>query len=158
MVYPLVLLALGWAGIGINTGSVVLILLGTQWYILFNVIAGATAIPQELREAAAVYRMGRAERWRRLILPGVFPALVTGWVTAVGGAWNASMVAEYVHFGDKVLTADGLGATISLTAGRGEFAMLAASVLAMCVVVVGFNRLVWQRLHRVAGERFSLGK
>ncbi|MBI5394223.1 MAG: ABC transporter permease subunit [Verrucomicrobia bacterium] len=158
MLYPLVLLALGWAGVGINTGSVVLILLGTQWYILFNVIAGATAIPQELREAAVVYRMGRAERWRRLILPGVFPALVTGWVTAVGGAWNASIVAEYVHFGHKVLTADGLGATISLATDRGDFAMLAASVLAMCVAVVGFNRLVWQRLYRVAEERFSLSK
>lgn len=158
MVYPLALAALGWAGVGIHTGSIVLILLGTQWYILFNVIAGATAIPQELREAAAVYRMGRAERWRRLILPGVFPALVTGAVAAAGGAWNASLVAEVAHFGDKMLTADGLGATICLAAGRGEFAMLAAAMLTMCVVAAGFNRLVWHRLHRVAGERFSLGK
>ncbi len=158
MVYPLVLLALGRAGIGINTGSIVLILLGTQWYILLNIISGATAIPQELREAAAVYRMGRAERWRRLILPGIFPAVVTGWVSAVGGAWNASVVAEVVHFGDKVLTTDGLGATISLAAGRGEFAMLAASMLVMCVVAAGFNRLVWQRLQSVAEGGFSLGK
>jgi NitT/TauT family transport system permease protein len=158
VVYPLALLALDWAGVGINTGSVALILLGTQWYILLNVIAGATAIPQELREAAAVYRMGRAERWRRLILPGVFPAFVTGWVSAMGGAWNASLVAEVVRVGDKVLTADGLGATICLAAGRGEFALLAAGVLATCVVTAGFNRLVWHRLQRVAEERFSLSK
>lgn len=158
MVYPLVLVALGWAGVGIHTGSIVLILLGTQWYILLNVVGGAAVIPQELREAAAVYRMGRAERWRRLILPGIFPALVTGAVAAAGGAWNASLVAEVVHLGDKVLTADGLGATICLAASRGEFALLAAVVLATCVVAAGFNRMVCHRLHRVAEERFSLGK
>ena len=100
-------------------------LLGTQWYILFNVIAGAMAIPNDLREAAVVYRMTGWERWKRLILPAVFPYLVTGWVTAAGGAWNASIVAEAVQSGKETLTADGLGATISLATNQGEFAMLA---------------------------------
>jgi NitT/TauT family transport system permease protein len=158
MVYPLVILALKWAGVGINFGSVVLMMLGTQWYILFNVIAGAMAIPQELREAAVVYRMSRWERWRRLILPGIFPHLVTGWVTATGGAWNASIVAEYVHFGADALTATGLGAMISVATDRGDFPMLAASVVLMCVTVVGINRVVWQRLYRLAEDRFSLTK
>jgi NitT/TauT family transport system permease protein len=158
MVYPLALLALHALGLTINTASAVLMLLGTQWYILFNVIAGASAIPQDLREAAQVYRMGRLEQWRRLILPGIFPALVTGWVTATGGAWNASIVAEYVHFGRETLTAHGLGAKISVVTDHGDYPMLAACVLAMCVAVVGINRVVWQRLYRLAEERFSLAK
>jgi len=158
MVYPLVLLALKLAGVGIGIGSVALMMLGTQWYILFNVIAGAMAIPQDLREAAMVYRLGAVARWRQLILPGIFPYLVTGWVTATGGAWNASIVAEYVHFGKQALTAHGLGATISVATDSGNFPLLAASVLAMCVAVVGINRVLWQRLYRVAEERFSLSK
>ena len=105
-----------------------------------------------------VYRMGRVERWRRLILPGIFPYLVTGWVTAAGGAWNASIVAEYVHYGKEALTATGLGATISLATDKGNFPLLAASVLAMCVAVVGVNRTAWQRLYRLAEERFTLTK
>ncbi len=158
MIYPLALLALHWAGVSINWGSIVLMLLGTQWYVLFNVIAGAMAIPHDLREVAVVYRMGRWERWRRLILPAVFPYLVTGWVTAAGGAWNASIVAEAVQFGGRTLTADGLGATISLATADGKFALLAACVLAMCVAVVGVNRVLWQPLYRVAEEKFSLTK
>jgi Binding-protein-dependent transport system inner membrane component len=89
-------------------------LLGTQWYILFNVIAGAMAIPNDLKEAARVCRFGRLERWRLLILPGIFPHLVTGLVTAAGGAWNASIVAEYFHFKDQVLSTRGLGAIITV--------------------------------------------
>jgi len=156
MVYPLVLFAVHAAGIGLNFGSVALLMLGTQWYILFNVIAGAMAIPQDLHEAAAMYRLSRWERWRRLILPGIFPHVVTGWVTATGGAWNASIVAEYVHYGKEALTATGLGATISLATDRGDYPMLAASVLAMCVAVVGINRLVWRRLYRLAEDNFAL--
>ncbi|HXI82845.1 MAG TPA: ABC transporter permease subunit [Verrucomicrobiae bacterium] len=158
MVYPLALLALHWAGVTINWGSIALMLLGTQWYILFNVIAGAMAIPNDLREAAVVYRMGQWERWRRLIMPAIFPYLVTGWVTAAGGAWNASIVAEAVQSGKETLTADGLGATISLATNQGEFAMLAACVLAMCIAVVGVNRILWQPLYRVAEEKYSLTK
>jgi NitT/TauT family transport system permease protein len=158
MIYPLALLVLHALGVTINYGAVMLMLLGTQWYILFNVIAGAMAIPQDLREVAVVYRMGWLERWKRLILPGIFPSLVTGWVTAAGGAWNASIVAEYVTFGKETLTAKGLGATISIATYHKNFAMLAACVLAMCVAVVGVNRLFWQRLYRVAEDKFALTK
>lgn len=158
MIYPLALLALHWAGVTINWGSIVLMLLGTQWYVLFNVIAGAMAIPYDLREAAVVYRMGRWERWHRLILPAIFPYLVTGWVTAAGGAWNASIVAEAVQFGGTTLTADGLGATISVATAVGHFSMLAACILVMCVAVVGVNRIVWQPLYHLAEERYSLTK
>ena len=158
MLYPLVLIVLHAAGVTINYASVMLILLGTQWYILFNVIAGAMALPQDLREVAVMYRMGPVQKWRRLILPGIFPYLVTGWVTAAGGAWNASIVAEYVHFRQETLVADGLGAAISLATDRGNFAMLAACVLAMCVAVVGINRIVWKRLYNLAEEKFTLTK
>ena len=158
MLYPIVLIVLHAAGVSINFGAVVLILMGTQWYILFNVIAGAMALPQDLREVAVMYRMGRIEKWRRLILPGIFPYLVTGWVTAAGGAWNASIVAEYVPFKKETLVADGVGAAISVATAGEHFAMLAACVLAMCVAVVGINRIVWKRLYNVAEEKFALTK
>ncbi len=103
-------------------------LLGTQWYILFNVIAGATAIPADLREAARIYRVGTLQRFRELYLPAIFPYLVTGWVTAAGGAWNASIVSEYVSFRGQVLAANGLGARISVAAASGDFAVLAAAI------------------------------
>ena len=158
MLYPLVLIVLRAIGMSINIASVILILMGTQWYVLFNVIAGAMALPQDLREVAVMYRMNRWETWRRLILPGVFPYLVTGWVTAAGGAWNASIVAEYIKLGDHTLIADGLGAAISVATDHGDFAMLAACVLVMCVAVVGINRTVWKRLYTVAEEKFALAK
>ena len=158
MLYPLVLIVLHALGVSINYAAVILILLGTQWYVLFNVIAGAMALPQDLREVAVMYRMNRIETWRRLILPGIFPYLVTGWVTAAGGAWNASIVAEYVQFHGETLVADGLGAAISLAPGSGSFAMLAACVLAMCVAVIGVNRLLWKRLYRVAEEKYTVTK
>ena len=98
MLFPLAIAVLSMAGVSLNFGSIVLMLLGTQWYILFNVIAGAMAIPADLREAARSYRLSLAERVKILYVPAVFPYLVTGWVTAAGGAWNASIVAEYVTF------------------------------------------------------------
>jgi len=136
----------------------VLMLLGTQWYILFNVIAGAMAVPSDLREAARSYRLDLKQRFTSLYLPSVFPYLVTGWVTAAGGAWNASIVAEYVTFKGQVLTANGLGAQISLAAERADFPRLAASVTVMAAVVVLFNRTVWKRFYALAEERFSLSK
>jgi NitT/TauT family transport system permease protein len=158
MLFPLVIALLSAAGISLGWGSVVLMLMGTQWYILFNVIAGSMAIPADLREAARSYRLGRRLRFLSLYLPAVFPYLVTGWVTAAGGAWNASIVAEYVTFKGKVLTADGLGAQISLAAERADFPHLAASVAVMAIVVVLFNRTVWRRLYDSAEERYSLSK
>jgi NitT/TauT family transport system permease protein len=158
MLFPLVIAFLKAAGVTLGWGSVVLMLLGTQWYILFNVIAGAMAIPADLREAARSYRMGMRLRLFRLYLPAVFPYLVTGWVTAAGGAWNASIVAEYVTFKGQILTTNGLGAQISLAAERADFPHLAASVLVMAAVVVLFNRTIWRWCYQVAEQRFSLSK
>ena len=158
MLFPLVILALSGAGIGIEVGAVVLMMLGTQWYILFNVIAGAMAIPQDLREVANVSRLTRWQTWRRLILPGIFPSLVTGWVTATGGAWNASIVAEYVHFGHKILIATGLGSTITNATDQGNYGVLAASVLVMATTVVLINKLFWKKLYRIAETQYSLNK
>ena len=158
MLFPLVIAMLKAAGISLGWGSVVLMLLGTQWYILFNVIAGAMAIPADLREAADSYRLDRWLRFRSLYLPAVFPYLVTGWVTAAGGAWNASIVAEFVTFKGQVLTTHGLGAQISIAAERADFPSLAASVILMALIVVAFNRTVWRRLYALAEERFSLSK
>ncbi len=158
MLFPLVIAMLRAAGVSLGWGSVVLMLLGTQWYILFNVIAGSMAIPSDLREAAHSYRLRRRLRFLALYLPAVFPYLVTGWVTAAGGAWNASIVAEFVTFKGQVLTTNGLGAQISLAAERADFPHLAASVMVMAIVVVLFNRTVWKRLYAIAEERFSLSK
>ncbi len=158
MLFPLVIAGLHFAGIGLGWGSVVLMLLGTQWYILFNVIAGATAVPGDLREVSTSYRLARMARFRTLYLPALFPYLVTGWVTAAGGAWNASIVAEYVSYKGQTLTANGLGARISEAAEHGDFARLAASVVIMALTVVIFNRVVWKRCYALAEERFSLSK
>jgi NitT/TauT family transport system permease protein len=158
MLFPAVVAVLTAAGVGLGWGSILLMLLGTQWYILFNVIAGATAIPADLREAARIYRVGILQRFRELYFPAVFPYLVTGWVTAAGGAWNASIVSEYMSFRGQVLAANGLGARISVAAARGEFAVLAAAITVMAAMVALFNRLVWRRLHGVAEGRFSLSR
>jgi NitT/TauT family transport system permease protein len=160
MLFPLVIAALHAAGISLGWGSIALMLLGTQWYVLFNVIAGAMAIPADLREAADSYRISGWRRFRVLHLPAVFPYLVTGWVTATGGAWNASIVAEYVTFRGEVLEANGLGQQISAAAAAEpvRYHLLAASILLMATMVVVFNRTVWRRCYRLAEERFSLNK
>jgi NitT/TauT family transport system permease protein len=158
MLFPAVVLGLRAVGISLGVGSVVLMLLGTQWYVLFNVVAGASAIPADLREAASMFRMSRWQRFRTLYLPSVFTSLVTGWVTAAGGAWNASIVSEYMAFGGEVLTARGLGSTITHAASEGDFPVLGASVAVMALVVVSFNRLVWRRLHAIGEERFTLSR
>jgi NitT/TauT family transport system permease protein len=154
--FPVVLLALIRIGGGLNIGSVVLMLLGTQWYILFNVIAGASAIPSELREAASVFRFNRWQQWTTVVLPGIFPYLVTGLVTASGGAWNASIVAEYFHFQGKTLTTLGLGAQISSATDSGNFPLLMVSTITMAVLVVCVNRLLWRPMYRLAETRFRL--
>jgi NitT/TauT family transport system permease protein len=160
MLFPLVIASLAWAGVSLGWGSILLMLLGTQWYILFNVVAGAMALPADLREAARSYRITGWQRFRVLYFPAVFPYLVTGWVTAAGGAWNASIVAEYVTFKGQVLTTQGIGARISEVSAvkHPDFALLAASTLVMSAVVVLFNRLVWRRCYRLAEERYSLNK
>ena len=154
--FPVVLLGLVRLGGGLGVGSIILMLLGTQWYILFNVIAGAMAIPTELREAASVFRFTRWQRWRTLILPGIFPYLVTGLVTASGGAWNASIVAEYFHFQGKTMSTLGLGAQISAATDSGNSQLLLVSTIVMAMLVVCVNRLVWRPLYRLAGSRYRL--
>jgi len=159
MLFPLVIAVLELAGISLDWGCVVLMLLGTQWYILFNVIAGAMGIPADLREAARSYRLNLWQRFRVLYLPAVYPYLVTGWVTAAGGAWNASIVAEYVTYKGQVIQASqGLGGQISRATSDEKYPLLAASVLVMAMVVVLFNRTVWRRLYDLAERRFSLSK
>jgi NitT/TauT family transport system permease protein len=154
--FPIVLLLLVRVGGGLGLGSIVLLLLGTQWYILFNVIAGAMAIPTDLKEASTLFRFGAKQRWRNLILPGIFPFLVTGLVTASGGAWNASIVAEYFRLKDHTYTTVGLGATISAATDAGNFGLLLGSTVIMALVVVTLNRLVWRRLYRVAADHYTL--
>ena len=134
----------------------ILMLLGTQWYVLFNVIAGAQAVPSDLREATAAFRLSPRQRFFSLEVPGIFPALVTGWVTAAGGAWNASIVAEFLTWKNTVYTVDGLGATISIAATHADYPALAAAVTFMAVTVVGINLVLWRRLRNVAQDRYSL--
>jgi NitT/TauT family transport system permease protein len=154
--FPVVLLLLIRVGGGLGIGSIVLLLLGTQWYILFNVIAGAIAIPTDLKECCSVFRMKGIERWKKLILPGIFPYLVTGMVTASGGAWNASIVAEYFHFKGHIYTTVGLGATISQATDAGNFDLLLAATMMMAATVVTINRLVWRKLYALAESRYRL--
>ena len=154
--FPVLLLLLIRAGGGMGIAAMALMLLGTQWYILFNVIAGAMAIPTDLKEASSVFRFKRWERWRRLILPAIFPYLVTGMLTASGGAWNASIVAEYFHFQGKTLSVRGLGAAISRATDSGNLPVLLAATMVMSVIVVTVNRTLWQRLYRLAATRFKL--
>ena len=154
--FPIVLLMLIRAGGGLGIGSMVLLLLGTQWYVLFNVIAGASAIPSDLKEVTAIFRMGTVERWKKLFLPATFPYLITGFVTASGGAWNASIVAEYFRFHGQTYTITGLGATISAATDSGNFPMLLGGTLVMAALVVTINRLVWRRLYGLAATRYKL--
>jgi NitT/TauT family transport system permease protein len=154
--FPIILLFLLRLRGGLEIAAMLLMLLGTQWYILFNVIAGAMAIPTDLKEAAQVYRFSSWDRWRHLILPGIFPYLVTGMVTASGGAWNASIVAEYFHFQGRIVSTAGLGSTISSASDTGRFDVLLASTLIMATIVVLINRLLWRRLYRLASSRFKL--
>jgi NitT/TauT family transport system permease protein len=137
-------------------GAVILMMLGTVWYILFNVISGASAIPQDLRACTQLTHLSNWQQWRTLWLPGIFPALTTGWITAAGGAWNASIASEYVQYQGKTETATGLGALIFQATDKGNFPVLAASVLAMALFVVFFNRFVWKRLSAIAQERYQL--
>ncbi len=154
--FPIVLLLLIRAGGGLGIASIILLLLGTQWYILFNVIAGSSAIPTDLKEVCGVFRLGNFERWRKLILPAIFPFLITGFITASGGAWNASIVAEYVHFQGRTLSTVGLGAVISQAADSGNSRVLLGATIGMAAMVVTLNRLVWRRLYGLASTRFKL--
>ncbi|MEP7065462.1 MAG: ABC transporter permease subunit [Gemmatimonadota bacterium] len=155
-VFPVLLLALLALPGGLNIAAVALMLLGTQWYLLFNVIAGATAIPYDLRLVAASYRITGWRRWKTLILPAIFPYLVTGMITATGGSWNASIVSEYVTFAGRKQSTIGLGALIAQAAERSDFRLLLAGTLVMAGIVSATNRLGWRRLYALAETRYRL--
>ncbi|MGD0686181.1 MAG: ABC transporter permease subunit, partial [Streptosporangiaceae bacterium] len=143
-------------GISLDYGGVLLMALGAQWYILFNVIAGASAIPTELREMAEEFRFPWKQKWRELILPGIFPYYVTGGITAAGGAWNASIVAEIATYGRHHLAASGLGSYIAQATTRGDFADVLTGIIVMSFYVVVVNRLLWRPLYHLAETRYSL--
>lgn len=134
-----------------------LLVLGAQWYILFNVIAGTNAIPQELLQVSSNLQLNRWLRWREVLLPGIAPYIVTGALTAWGGAWNATIVAEVVHWGDQRLVAHGLGAYITVNTEAGDYARIALGVAMMSAFVVFFNRLLWRPLYDAMERRFRLG-
>jgi NitT/TauT family transport system permease protein len=154
--FPVLLIALVRAGGGLGIGSILLMLLGTQWYILFNVIAGAIAIPSDLKEVSGLFHFSSMQRWTTLILPGIFPYLITGLVTASGGAWNASIIAEYFHLHGQTLSTLGLGAEISRATDHGQFDMLLMATIIMALMVVTINRLVWRPLFQLAETKYRL--
>ncbi|HTA77560.1 MAG TPA: ABC transporter permease subunit [bacterium] len=158
MLFSYVIFVMHLMGIPLNWGAIALMILGAQWYILFNVMAGAMAIPSDLLEAARMYRITGWQRFTKVYLPGIFPYLVTGMVTSAGGTWNASIVAEYVTDKGQTITAFGLGSQISDAAAKADYPMLAASVVVMSLMVVAFNRSVWKKLYRLAEEKYSLSK
>jgi NitT/TauT family transport system permease protein len=154
--FPIILIGLVKIGGGLGIGSIALMLLGTQWYILFNVIAGAMSIPSDLREVSSLYHFSRYQRWTKLILPGIFPYLITGMVTASGGAWNASVYAEYSHLKDSTLQTIGLGSQISAATDSGRFPIILLATIFISIMVITMNRLVWRRLYRLAETRYKL--
>jgi NitT/TauT family transport system permease protein len=154
--FPVALLVILRLPGGLNVGAVLLMLMGAQWYLLFNVIAGASAIPQDLKYTASLLQLSRWHRWRKLILPALFPYVITGAITAGGGAWNASIVAEYVQFGGQTLFTTGVGSLIAQATADGDNPLLLASTLAMILTVVTMNRLVWRRFYRLAEEKYRM--
>lgn len=156
LLYPLIIMLILHYQWNINIGVTPLMILGTQWYILFNVIAGASSIPKDLYQAAANFHLTGWQWWQRLALPGIFPYFVTGAMTAAGGAWNASIVAELVSWGDTTLRATGLGEYIAAHTQNGDFPRIALGTAMMCLFVIGFNRLLWQPLYHLAETRFKL--
>jgi len=155
MVFPLVVLGLGALGVPFGSTAVVLLVLSSQWYILFNVIAAVASAPPQLAEAADIFGLRGAPRWHGLYLPAAFPGLVTGWITATGGAWNGTIVAEYLQAGGTLHATTGLGSLISEATAQANFPLLTGGVLAMSVIVVSWNRFVWRPLGHLAQTRFG---
>lgn len=156
LIYPVVVIGIMTYHLNVEVWVTPLMMLGTQWYILFNVIAGASRIPRDLYLAAANFEVKGWLWWKRLVLPGIFPYYVTGAITAAGGAWNASIVAEWVSWGDMTLKATGLGAYIQSATQQGNFPQIALGTAMMCVFVLAFNHLLWRPLYRLAETRFNI--
>jgi NitT/TauT family transport system permease protein len=155
-IFPFATLFFVYSHININWGSILLMALGSQWYILFNSIAGAQTIPSDLREMADDIGLKGIQRWKKLIIPGIFSAWVTGGVTASGGAWNASIVSEVVSWGATTLTATGLGAYIAEATSKGDWPRIALGIGMMSLFVVGINRVLWRRLYSLAERQYQL--
>ena len=156
LLFPWLVLAMARAGIGLGMGSLLLMALGSQWYILFNVIAAASAVPAELRELADIMRMSAGQRWRQVYLPAVAGAWVSGALATAGGAWNASVVAEVVGTGANAVSTLGLGSYIAAATTTGDAVHAAAGIAVMCALVVLTNVLVWKPLQNLAARRFAL--
>jgi NitT/TauT family transport system permease protein len=156
LLFPVVVIAIIRFHLNVQIWTTPLMILGTQWYILFNVIAGAASLPKELRLAAKNFNLKGWLWWRKLILPGIFPYFVTGAMTAAGGAWNASIVAEVVSWGNHTLRATGLGAYITMSTQYGDFPKIALGISIMCLYVLIVNRLLWQPLYNLAQKRYQL--
>jgi len=156
LLFPFVTVVFIALHVPLNIGAILLMMLGAQWYILFNVIAGASAIPNDLREMATNFQLTRRQRWKRVILPAIFPYYVTGGITAAGGAWNASIVAELVSWHGRTLTSFGLGSYLADASAHGNFGLLVAGGVVMSTFVVAVNRLFWRRLYRLAETRYSI--
>ncbi|RWA53923.1 sulfonate ABC transporter permease [Cupriavidus sp. UYMSc13B] len=156
LMFPLAVMLIVRFGLNPEIWLSPLLIFGTQWYILFNVVAGASGIPTELKLAARNFGLRGWLLWKRFLIPAVFPSLLTGLVTAAGGSWNASIVSEYVTWGDRTIVATGLGSYIAETTARGDFPRIALGIGVMALFVVGFNRLLWNRLYQLAQERTRL--
>jgi NitT/TauT family transport system permease protein len=157
LAFPVFVVIIVRNGLNPNIWLSPLMILGTQWYILFNVIAGASAFPTDLREAAGSFHLGGWRWWIKVVLPGIFPYYVTGAITASGGSWNASIVAEVASWGDTHLTAAGLGAYIATATEAGDFPRVVLGIAVMCVLVTLFNRLLWRPLYAFGERRLRLG-
>jgi NitT/TauT family transport system permease protein len=157
LAFPVFVVMIVRYGLNANVWLSPLMILGTQWYILFNVIAGASAFPTDLREAAGSFHLKGWRWWVKVILPGIFPYYITGAITASGGSWNASIVAEVASWGDTHLTASGLGAYIATATEAGDFPRVVLGIAIMCVLVTLFNRLLWRPLYAFGERRLRLG-
>lgn len=154
MLFPILTGILLSSGMSMEFGAVVLMVFASQWYILFNVISGATQIPHQMLDLAAVFRLRGLHFWRSIIFPAIFPSLLNGWITAAGGAWNACIVSEIVHYGDKNVAATGIGSAITQAAQAGNFPVLAGAILMMVTTVVLINRFFWGSLYRLAETKY----
>jgi NitT/TauT family transport system permease protein len=154
--FPVILLLVITLPFGVNIAAIILMLMGTQWYLLFNIIAGSSAIPQDLKYTSKLLHLKTSKRWKTLILPALFPYLVTGAIAASGGAWNASVVAEFVTFSGKTFLTTGIGSSIAEATAAGNFPKLLASTFLMIFTVVFINRFFWRRLYRLAEARFKM--
>jgi NitT/TauT family transport system permease protein len=158
MLYPFALMIFETFGITLGVGSSLLMLLGVQWYVLFNVLAGATLVSEELRDMFRLVGAGRLQTFRDLYFPSIFPYLITGWLTAAGGAWNASIVAEYVVYNGNVIKTLGIGELISESTSAGNFSLLTGSLVVMVIIVVSLNRLVWRNFYALAERKYSFNR